>query len=35
MTEGIYDITTRLPEPEMPLDEALALAAQIQTELDK
>jgi len=26
LTEGIYDITPHLPEPEMTLDEAFAIA---------
>jgi len=35
LTEGIYDITDRLPQPEMSLKEALALAAQIEADNNK
>jgi len=35
LTEGIYDITDRLPKQEMSLKEAMAIAAQIEADNNK
>lgn len=35
MTEGIYDITDRLPQPEMSLKEAMQLAEKIEADNNK